>query len=171
MSESESETDVEDGEGEQTTTGITEGGIASPDGTEEDDETATEANSGNGALDALKERRTWSFEVKAPNGTMIEMAGSDPDSDDGVADLTSPAASGSLLYWRAIEHLHDAPEITRDEWNEFNPRMRGIIATRHFDEFGLGEFMSDDQMDAIMNALGEQADRDADQSGPDTDDE
>ena len=166
---SESETDTEDDEGEQTTTGITEGGIASPDETEEGGEADIEVSADTGTLDALKERRTWSFEVEAPNGTRIEMKGSDPDSDDGVADLTSPAASGSLLYWRAIEHLHDAPAITRDEWNEFNPRMRGIIATRHFDEFGLGEFMSDDQMDAILDALGEEANRDAD--GPEAGDD
>ena len=120
-------------------------------------------------LSALKERRTWEFDIEAPNGTTITFRGSEPEdddrseargedervlsADDKIAKLLVPTTKGELLNWRAMNYLNDSPEIEWGDWKDFAPRTRTLIASTHLDHFGIEEFRADADMDQLMELI------------------
>ena len=120
-------------------------------------------------LSALKERRTWEFDIEAPNGAVITFRGSEPEdddrsesrgqddqtlsADDKIAKLIIPTTKGELLHWRAMDYLNDEPEIEYSDWKDFSPKTRAIIAGTHLDHFGIEDFRSDANMDQLMELI------------------
>lgn len=137
------------------------------DGEAEDDD--DEMDDAMPDLSALKERRTWEFDIEAPNGQTITFHGSEPEdddpsesrgedeqtlsADDKIAKLIMPTTKGELLHWRAMNYLNDAPEIDWEDWKDFAPRTRALIAGTHLDEFGIEDFRDDANMDELMEII------------------
>lgn len=140
-------------------------GDAEADNEDEDDEVGEAMPD----LSALKERRTWEFDIEAPNGTTITFHGSEPEdddrseargqdeqvlsADDKIAKLIIPTTKGELLHWRAMNYLNDSPEVSYSDWKDFSPKTRALIAGTHLDHFGIEDFRDDANMDQLMELI------------------
>lgn len=104
-------------------------------------------------LTPLTQEREWEFTIESANGEEIECKGSEPDTEDQVAELIHPVDDAQMLFHRSVSYLHDNPQMTDEQWESLTPTNKALIASNHLEHWGVFDLISEEEIEEAKRRI------------------